>query len=64
MMGFEYSEFAHILNADPLYMAAVGLAMAVVCYGITLAIVSIFYHVARTHPIKGLVKIYRVWRAL
>lgn len=64
MLAFKYSEFAYLLQSDPLYMIAVGCAFAVVCYGITLALVSIFYHVARTHPIKGLVKIYRVWRAL
>ncbi len=38
MIAFKYSEFAHLIQSDPLYMTAVGLAMAVVCCGATLIV--------------------------
>lgn len=41
MLAFKYSEFAHLTQSDPLYMAAVGLAMAVVCCGATIAVFEI-----------------------
>ena len=41
MLTFKYSEFAHLIQSDPLYMTAVGLAMAVVCCGATLAVAEI-----------------------
>lgn len=41
MLTFKYSEFAHLIQSDPLYMIAVGLAMAVVCCGATLAVAEI-----------------------
>lgn len=38
MLTFKYSEFAHLIQSDPLYMIAVGLTMAVLCCGATLAV--------------------------
>lgn len=42
MLAFKYSEFAHLIQSDPLYMVAVGLGMAVVCCGATLFVAEIF----------------------
>ena len=41
MLAFKYSEFAHLIQSDPLYMIGVGLAMAVLCCGATLAVAKI-----------------------
>lgn len=41
MLTFKYSEFEHLIQSDPLYMIAVGLAMAVLCCGTTLAVAEI-----------------------
>lgn len=41
MLAFKYSEFAHLIQSDPLYMIAVGLGMTVVCCGATLAVAEI-----------------------
>lgn len=41
MLAFKYSEFAHLIQSDPLYMIAVGLCMAVVCCGATLVVAEI-----------------------
>lgn len=41
MLAFKYSEFAHLIQSDTLYMIAVGLGMAVVCCVATLAVAEI-----------------------
>ena len=41
MLAFKYSEFAHIIQTDFLYMAASTGAIAVVCCGVTIAIVEL-----------------------
>ncbi len=41
MLAFKYSEFAHLIQSDPLYMIAVGCAMAVMCCGATIAVAEI-----------------------
>lgn len=38
MLAFKYSEFAHLIQSGTLYMIAVGLGMAVLCCGATLAV--------------------------
>jgi len=47
MLTFKYSELAHLIQSDPLYMIGVGLAMAVVCCGVTLVLAEIFRALVR-----------------
>lgn len=47
MLGFKYSEFAHLIQTDPLYMAAIGGAIAVLSCGICLAVGSLVVMVLR-----------------
>jgi|26BtaG_2_1085354.scaffolds.fasta_scaffold06052_7 hypothetical protein len=47
MLAFKYSEFAHLIQSDPLYMIGIGLAMAVLCCGATLAVAKILKSLIR-----------------
>ncbi|APC46549.1 hypothetical protein [Alteromonas phage PB15] len=47
MLTFKYSEFAHLIESDPIYMIAVGLAMAVFSCGCTIAVFELLKPLVR-----------------
>lgn len=47
MLAFKYSEFAHLIQSDFWYMFATTGAIAVVCWGVTLAVAEILKPIIR-----------------